>query len=1343
MIPARALPLGKSFQTASRAQRLFSTSLRRNTTWGFIGLGRMGYPMAKTLRARIPPSDTLIVHDVNEQAMRQFVAEAKTASTGPVEFTDSARTLAEKSTNVITSLPQPVHVRQVFHSILKPGPLPQLEQERLFIDCSTIDPVTSKEIAYAVQAPNQGRFVDAPMSGGVVAAEAGTLSFMFGASSKTGALVDRVKSVLSLMGKNAWHLGEQGTGVSGKLANNYILAINNIAVAEAMNLGIRWGLDPKVLADMINSSTGRCWPSEVNNPVPGVVEKSPASRDYEGGFSIGLMRKDLKLAIDAAQESGAPLELADKARRLYEAVEDIHPGKDFSVVYKSTSYWFEACSLFRAVVDMAYVVPIHRASSVRHALKLNFLEPEEDCLVVAKGARLEFYSITPDGLALTTSRALYAKVSMLARLPAPANSTTDHLFVGTDQNTYLTLKWDSEKRRVRTERSYVDLADKASRACQNGDRCLIDPSGKYMTLEIFEGIITVLPIIQLHKKRGKPPVLKTSHYSNPDEPTPQIGELGEPMMTRIDELMVRSSAFLHVESKAHPRLALLHEDNQRKVKLKIRELSFEASAEPVFQETEDFTEELDLGASHLIPVPAPLGGLLVLGETCIKYIDDAKNETISNPLDEATIFVAWVQVDGQRWLLADDYGRLFFLMLVLDSQNEVEGWKLDYLGEASRASVLIYLGAGMTFIGSHQGDSQVIRISEGSFEIIQTISNIAPILDFTIMDLGAREGENYTHEFSSGQARIVTGSGAFNDGTLRSVRSGVGMDELGVLGEMEHITDMWALQISSPGDFSDTLVVTFVNETRVFRFSSDGEVEELDEFLGLNLAENTLLSSNLPGGRIIHVTESGVSIADTDSGMVTSKWSPDGHTITSVACNDERLVVVTGGQIIATLDITGDLKVLSQKDFGKDNQVSGVTIPPAPSQVCIAAFPQNALVAVLDLHRFEELHSQSLGVASEAFPRTVLLAEILADSSSTLFVSMADGSVVTFSYDAESHSLTGTNKLILGSEQPTFKKLPRGDGLYNVFTTCEHPSLIYASEGRIIYSAVNSEGASRVCHFNTEAYPDAIAVATSRDLKIALVDKERTTQIQTLPIGATVRRVAYSPTEKAFGIGTIKRRLEDGAEIVESQFVLADEIMFRKLDSFDLKPDELVESVIRAQMKIVIVPGASGEGGLSSVGYDGRLYRGSSCQNCGHLRGDRAAANRKIFAPKSRRYRTSTAPVDIAVTDKTIVVADLMKSISIVESNKTDALTMEAKEVARHFATVWTTAVADIGSNQWLVSDAEGNLIVLRRNVDGMTEEDRRRLEVTSRRINLSLRTNQSGAPGLPYATPDSHLGLR
>lgn len=505
-------------------------------------------------------------------------------------------------------------------------------------------------------------------------------------------------------------------------------------------------------------------------------------------------------------------------------------------------------------------------------------------------------------------------------------------------------------------------------------------------------------------------------------------------------------------------------------------------------------------------------------------------------------------------------------MLVLDANNDVESWKLDYLGDTSRASVLVYLGAGITFIGSHQGDSQVIRIRDGSFEVIQTLSNIAPILDFTIMDLGTRSVETH-HEFSSGQARIVTGSGAFNDGTLRSVRSGVGMEELGVLGEMDHITDLWALQVSSKGDFMDTLLVTFVDETRVFRFSPDGEVEELDQFLGLSLSESTLLAANLPGGRILQVTEHRVLIADADGGMIVSEWSPPSQqTITAASSNDEHLVVVTGGQVLSILSVRDDdISVTMQKDFGADSQISGVTVPSSPTGVCIAGFPQSASVSVLALKDLEVLHTKSLGPAGEAFPRSVLVANVLADSPPTLFVSMADGTVITFSFNVDDYSLTGMSKLVLGSEQPTFKALPRGDGLYNVFTTCEHPSLIYGSEGRIIYSAVNSEGATRICHFNSEAYPESIAVATPRDLKIALVDKERTTQIQTLPVGATVRRVAYSPSEKAFGIGTIKRTLQHGAEIVESQFMLADEIMFRTLDSFALRKDELVESVIRAE----------------------------------------------------------------------------------------------------------------------------------------------------------------------------------
>jgi 3-hydroxyisobutyrate/3-hydroxypropionate dehydrogenase len=171
------------------------------------------------------------------------------------------------------------------------------------------------------------------MSGGVVGAKAGTLTFMLGAPASN---LSRIEPILLMMGKRVLHCGEQGAGLSGKLANNYLLAINNLATAEAMNLGIRCGLDPKVLANLINVSTGKCWPSEVNNPVKGVVEGSPASCDYNGGFGIGLMKKDLILAMKAANEAGAKLELAHRAREVYESAEqdENFKGKDFSVVYK-------------------------------------------------------------------------------------------------------------------------------------------------------------------------------------------------------------------------------------------------------------------------------------------------------------------------------------------------------------------------------------------------------------------------------------------------------------------------------------------------------------------------------------------------------------------------------------------------------------------------------------------------------------------------------------------------------------------------------------------------------------------------------------------------------------------------------------------------------------------------------------------------------------------------------------------------------------------------------------------------------------------------------------------------
>lgn len=200
----------------------------------------------------------------------------------------------------------------------------------LFIDCSTIDPTVTRKLA-ATATSKKFRMVDAPVSGGVIGAAAGTLTFMVG-----GEVADFEASMplLQHMGKNIVHCGAAGTGQIAKLCNNLILGISMTAVSEAMNLGVKLGADAKTLAAIINTSSGRCWSSELYNPVPGVLPNTPASRGYTGGFGAALMAKDLGLALDAAKVAGVSLPTGASAHALYQILLSHGMGnKDFSAVY--------------------------------------------------------------------------------------------------------------------------------------------------------------------------------------------------------------------------------------------------------------------------------------------------------------------------------------------------------------------------------------------------------------------------------------------------------------------------------------------------------------------------------------------------------------------------------------------------------------------------------------------------------------------------------------------------------------------------------------------------------------------------------------------------------------------------------------------------------------------------------------------------------------------------------------------------------------------------------------------------------------------------------------------------
>jgi DNA damage-binding protein 1 len=939
-------------------------------------------------------------------------------------------------------------------------------------------------------------------------------------------------------------------------------------------------------------------------------------------------------------------------------------------------------------------------------------------------------------LALQHQQAIYGKVTMLQKL-RPALSPTDHLFVGTDRFMYFTLSWDPEKKRTKTEKSFASVADNAARESQTGERCHVDPSGRFMTVEVYEGIMTVIPLIQRGKKRKQ---------------EPDIATLGEPQPVRLSEMFVRSSAFLRPKAfEDKPRIALLYEDTHSQVKLKLRDILFAGGDQVELEDGEACRAELELGASHLIPVEAPSHGLIIVGETSIAYFDDETNQLETEPLVDATIFVAWERIDAQRFVLADDYGRLYLFMLSLDEQHKVQSWKLDVIGQTSRASVLVYLDAGYVFVGSHQGDSQVIRITEQSMEIVQTFSNIAPVLDFTIMDMGNRSGEGQTNEYSSGQARIVTGSGAYQDGSLRSVRSGVGLEDLGVLGEMEHISNLFGLKSTGSAENADTLLVTFVDETRVFRFDPQGEVEEIDAFASVALDETTLVAANISEGRIVQVTSARARISELDGGMITSEWQPPrGQSITAASVNDSHVLLSLGGVSVVTLSMD-DLKVLTEKEFGVESQVACLALPSTSSPICFIGFWKNSQLAICSLETLEAV--KTVQISEDSVPRSLLLTQIFPDQPPTLFAAMADGNVVTYSFDPSSGELSGRKSIVLGTREATFRALPRGNGLFNVFATCEHPSLIYASEGRLVYSAVTAENATMVCPFDSEAYPGSVAIATSDDLRIALVDTERTTHVQTLKVDETVRRIAYSPGLKAFGLGTIKRILKAGEELMLSHFKLVDEIQFKELDTYALNEEELVECVMRCELP-------DGTGDLAERFVVGTAYlddqnttteRGrililevtpervlklvteiavkGGCRCLAMCEGKIVAALIKTIVVydvefktqskpdlvKAATFRCSTAPIDITVNGTQIAIADLMKSMVVVEYQKGETgLPDKLVEVARHFQVTWATAVAEVDENTYLESDAEGNLIVLYRDPKGVTDDDKRRLNVSS-----------------------------
>jgi 3-hydroxyisobutyrate dehydrogenase len=286
---------------------------------GFIGLGNMGAPMATNL---LKAGHGLKVYDIVQSQVVKLV------DAGATPCVDAA-SVVQGVDVLISMLPASAQVESLYLGTT--GLMAAIAPDCLVVDCSTIAPSSARTVAAAATARGIA-MLDAPVSGGVGGAVAGSLTFIVG-----GTEVDlaRARPILADMGQNIFHAGGSGAGQAAKICNNMLLAVLMTGTAEALQLGVDNGLDPAVLSEIMRKSSGGNWALEVYNPYPGVMANAPAARDYEGGFLVDLMIKDLGLAMEAALATGAATPMGSLARNLFLGLRRQGFGrKDFSSIQR-------------------------------------------------------------------------------------------------------------------------------------------------------------------------------------------------------------------------------------------------------------------------------------------------------------------------------------------------------------------------------------------------------------------------------------------------------------------------------------------------------------------------------------------------------------------------------------------------------------------------------------------------------------------------------------------------------------------------------------------------------------------------------------------------------------------------------------------------------------------------------------------------------------------------------------------------------------------------------------------------------------------------------------------------
>lgn len=461
-------------------------------------------------------------------------------------------------------------------------------------------------------------------------------------------------------------------------------------------------------------------------------------------------------------------------------------------------------------------------------------------------------------------------------------------------------------------------------------------------------------------------------------------------------------------------------------------------------------------------------------------------------------------------------GQLYLMILISDdssSYSKISDIRFEFLGETSIADNITYIDNGVVFIGSKLGDSQLLKLvdtpNDNGFyvNVLETYTNLGPILDMIVVDIEKQ-----------GQGQIITCSGGHKNGSLRIIKSGIGINENAII-DLPGVKAIWPLRLTD-SQADDHLVLAFFDYTKILSFQ--GEEFEDVELESFDLSHQTLCALNVSRDLILQVSTSSIRLIQTSQSAVGNRvvqeWRPDAGSISVASANQQEILVACRHVLFYFLIASNQFSLISSASL--DNEVACLDLCEEKKNfnLCAVGLWGDFSVRLLTLPGLDQILNEN--VKCDVIPRSILIDYL--DDIAYLFCSFGDGSVISYVIGSGNGiGLSERRKVVLGTQPTILKKFSTNESK-NIFACSDRPSVISSANQKLVYSSVNLKQVDYMCQFSSKLYAQCLILISGGTMRIGTMDNIQKLHIRSLHLNETVRRICYQAESKTFGLITCR-----------------------------------------------------------------------------------------------------------------------------------------------------------------------------------------------------------------------------